>query len=65
MCFFRLTQSYFVTYVDAVGLKPIILHDEGLPVLRRKKKVAERDAKDDSSDTAVEFVELVSEKITF
>lgn len=52
-------------YVDAVGLKPIILHDEGLSVLRRKKKVAERDAKDDSSDTAVEFVELVSEKIIF
>ena len=43
--------------MDVFGLYPNIPHDEGLPALR--KRLNERDKKGVSTDTLVEFVELV------
>ena len=43
--------------MDVVGLYPNIPHDEGLSALR--KRLNERDKKGVSTDTLVEFVELV------
>ena len=43
--------------MDVVGLYPNIPHDKGLSALR--KRLNERDKKVVSTDTLVEFVELV------
>ena len=53
----NLPDNSLLCAMDVVGLYTNILHDEGLPVLR--KRLDERDEKDVSTDTLVELVELV------